>query len=96
MEKKLDDMTRRELLEMYEARGGKLSDFDKRYVNRSDLLGALEELDEVSESSASFAGDFEFVEEEEEKEIGDNGNMPVRSTHSDQWYEARGLPVPKE
>ncbi|KKN54329.1 hypothetical protein LCGC14_0593070 [marine sediment metagenome] len=91
MEKKLDDMTRRELLEMYEARGGKLSDFDKSYVNRSDLLGALEELDDVMEQSASFDGPFEFVDEEEAE-----SETEVEPARSDQWYIGRGLQVPRK
>ncbi len=92
MTQKLEDMTRRELLEMYEARGGKIEDFDKRYVSRNDLLTALEEIDEVMEQTASFDGPFEFLDEEveEEEEEKDKG----QSAHSDQWYIARGLPVP--
>ena len=95
MTKTLEDMTRKELLEMYKARGGKLEDFDKRYVNRSDLLRALQELDAALESSASFEGSFEFVEEEAEEvevEAGDS-EAPARS---DQWYLARGLQVPRK
>jgi hypothetical protein len=94
MAKKLEDMTRKELLEMYEARGGKLSDFNKRYVNRRDLLGALQELDDVLESSASFEGPFEFVEEDEVEEAPVVQDVD-KSAHSDQWYIARGLPIPR-
>lgn len=90
MAKKLDDMTRKELLNMYEARGGKLEDFNKRYVSRNDLLKALEEIDEVMEQTASFDGPFEFVEEEAEKEESSE------SAHSDQWYIGRGLLVPRK
>ncbi len=91
MTKTLEDMTRKELLEMYEARGGKLSDFDKRYVNRSDLLKALQEIDEVMEQTASFDGPFEFVEEEETEP-----ETEVESARSDQWYIGRGLQVPRK
>ncbi len=97
MTKTLEDMTRKELLEMYKARGGKLEDFDKRYVNRSDLLRALQELDAALESNASFEGSFEFVEEEaeeiEEVEEVVDSEAPARS---DQWYLARGLQVPRK
>ncbi len=95
MTKKLEDMTRRELLEMYEARGGKIEDFDKSYVNRNDLLTALQDIDDVMEQTASFDGPFEFLEEEDEVE-----EAPVkqdeRPAHSDQWYEGRGLPIPSK
>ncbi len=94
MAKKLEDMTRTELLGLYEARGGKLEDFDKTYVYRKDLLAALEELDEVLEGSASFEGPFEFVDDEADDEVvAEEGTEPA---HSDQWYIGRGLQVPSK
>ncbi len=95
MAKKLEDMTRGELLEIYEEQGGSLDDFDKRYVNRQDLLDALLE---EEQQSAAFASDFEFIEEDD-----DDSSVPAPApepsdeepAHSDQWYKMRGLDVPQ-
>lgn len=95
MTKKLEDMTRKELLEMYKARGGKLEDFDKRYVNRSDVLKALQDIDDVMEQTASFDSPFEFIEEDDEVEAAPE-KQDEQPAHSDQWYIGRGLPIPSK
>jgi hypothetical protein len=97
MEKRLEDMSRQELINLYTGElGGSMLDFDG-YANMSMLREAISSIQELQEAhTVALASEFEFIDDEEDDEAPSvlaPANV-VESARSDQWYLSHGLPIP--
>jgi len=105
MEKLVDEMTRKELIELYtNVHGYKLSNLGGGYIPIRTLREAVRQLLEAEaekdvlaqpslpeRASVEFVSSFDFIDEEEAVAEDDTPG-PARS---DQWYEQRGLKPPR-
>jgi hypothetical protein len=93
MAKKIEDMTRQELINFYTGElEGSMMDFDG-YANKRMLKEAIASLQALREAlSATLSSEFEFLPDEKEEIAEDT------SGYSLEWHAARGIsyPYPKE